>query len=96
MKTSKRNGAVVDVLRVDAGDEIMTITASGMIQRFSVDEIRVTARNTQGVRLMKLKEDDLIVAVNRIPRDEIDPSSKDELDSESDDAENANSDSSGE
>ena len=56
----------------------------------------MTARNTQGVRLMKLKEDDLIVAVNRIPRDEIDPSSKDELDSESDDAENANSDSSGE
>lgn len=94
MKTSKRNGSVVDVLRVDAGDEIMTITASGMIQRFSVDEIRVTARNTQGVRLMKLKEDDLIVAVNRIPRDEIDPSSKDESDLESDDAENANSDSS--
>ena len=72
VKTTKRNGAVVDVVRVDDGDEIMTITGAGKIQRFSVDDIRVTGRNTQGVRLMRVDDGDAIVAVNRIPRDDID------------------------
>ena len=72
MKTSKRNGLVVAALRVEDGDEIMTITRSGMIQRFSVDGVRPTGRNTQGVRLMKLRGDDCVAAVNRIPNEEID------------------------
>ena len=76
VKTTKRNGKVVDVLRVDAGDEVMTITARGKIQRFAIDEIRETGRNTQGVRLMNVDVDDAIVAINRIPRDEVDATPK--------------------
>ena len=76
VKTTARNGKVVDVLRVDDGDEIMTITAAGKIQRFSVDDVRVVGRNTQGVRLMNVDKGDVVVAVNRIPREEIDASEK--------------------
>lgn len=76
VKTTKRNGKVVDVLRVDSGDEVMTITARGKIQRFAIDEIRETGRNTQGVRLMNVDVDDAIVAINRIPRDEVDATPK--------------------
>ena len=72
MKTSNRNGRVVAALRVEDGDEIMTITKFGMIQRFSIDGVRATGRNTQGVRLMKLRKDDCVAAVNRIPNEEID------------------------
>ena len=71
MKTAGRNGRVVDVLRVEDGDEIMTITAAGKIQRASVDDIRVTGRNAQGVRVMNVDKDDVVVAVNRIPREEV-------------------------
>lgn len=71
LKTTKRNGAVLDVLRVGDGDEVIAITANGMVVRFSVDDVRQTNRNTQGVRLMNVNDGDAIVAVNRIPRDEI-------------------------
>ena len=79
VKTTKRNGSVVDVVRVEDGDEIMTITAAGKIQRFSVDDIRVTGRNTQGVRLMRVDDGDVIVATHRIPRDEIESEEKETL-----------------
>jgi DNA gyrase subunit A len=48
----------------------MMITAKGQIQRIAVSDIRVMGRNTQGVRLMNLDEDDALVAVKRIPKDD--------------------------
>ncbi|MDO5309718.1 MAG: DNA topoisomerase (ATP-hydrolyzing) subunit A [Planctomycetia bacterium] len=76
VKTGKRNGLVVDVLCVEDGDEVMTITASGKIQRFSVDDIRSCGRNSMGVRIMRLDPGDRIVAANRVPRDEVASSGK--------------------
>ena len=76
MKTSSRNGRVVAALRVEDGDEIMTITKSGMIQRISIDGVRATGRNTQGVRLMTLRKDDVVAAVNRVPSDEVDTTAR--------------------
>jgi len=67
--TSKRNGPVVSITRVRDDDEVMMITAKGQIQRIAVSDIRVMGRNTQGVRLMNLDDDDTLVAVKRIPRD---------------------------
>ena len=46
------------------------MTARGKLQRISLDEVRDTGRNTQGVRLMKLDANDKLVAVKRIPRDD--------------------------
>lgn len=79
VKTTKRNGLVVDVLSVSDGDEVMTITARGKIQRFSIDEIRPTGRNTQGVRLMNVGADDVIVAINRVPREDAETETKSTL-----------------
>ncbi len=69
IKTTPRNGAVAAVLRVVDGDDIMIITANGKIKRLSVDEIRATGRNTQGVTVMKFEKGktDSIVAVKAVP-----------------------------
>ncbi len=48
------------------GDEVMLMTAQGMVVRSPVDQIREAGRATQGVRLMSLRGDDRIVAVARV------------------------------
>ncbi len=64
--TTERNGPVVSVMNVKDGDEVMLMTAKGMVVRSPVDQIRSAGRATQGVRLMTLREDDRIVAVARV------------------------------
>lgn len=71
IRTSERNGPVVGVVAVRAGDDIMLITAQGMVNRTHVDEIRVVGRNTQGVRVMNLKEGDTIASLAKVAREEI-------------------------
>ena len=46
------------------------ITARGKIQRIPVDDISIIGRNTQGVKIMSLDEDDTLVAVKRVPQEE--------------------------
>jgi DNA gyrase subunit A len=67
IKTTERNGPVVGVVRVDDKDELMMITARGKIQRIAAREISIIGRNTQGVRIMSLDDDDLLVAVKCVP-----------------------------
>jgi len=66
IKASKRNGKVVALKSVQNRDDLMMITANGIIMRMGVSEIRSIGRNTQGVRLMKLRKDDKLVAVEKI------------------------------
>ena len=66
IRTTDRNGPVVGVCSVREGDEIMLITVQGMVTRSRVDEIRIVGRNTQGVRIMNLKEGDRIANVAKI------------------------------
>ncbi len=63
IKTTRRNGDVVSVRRVSDDDELMVISKSGKIIRMKVDSIRKTGRNAQGVKIMELKDDDVIVSV---------------------------------
>ncbi len=72
IKTSERNGLVIGITAVRDEDEVLMITARGMIQRIAAREIRVSGRNTQGVRIMSLEEGDTLVAVKRVPREEVD------------------------
>ena len=58
MKITKKTGKVVGGLTVHDGDEIMLITVGGQMVRTSVDGIRQTGRNTQGVRLVNVDEKD--------------------------------------
>ncbi|NLS95635.1 MAG: DNA gyrase subunit A [Planctomycetaceae bacterium] len=70
IKTTKRNGPVVGIVRIHDEDEILMITARGKLQRIAADEISIVGRNTQGVRVMSLDEDDTLVAVKRVPHEE--------------------------
>ena len=63
IKTTKKNGGVVSVRRVANDDELMVISKSGKIIRIKVDSIRKTGRNAQGVKIMELKDDDVVVAL---------------------------------
>lgn len=69
IKTTERNGDVVALKTVVDKDDLMMITANGMIIRTGLEEVREIGRNTQGVRLIKLKEGDKLVAAEKIASD---------------------------
>jgi DNA gyrase subunit A len=69
---NERNGDVIALRLVEAGDEIMMITEMGILIRTRVDEIRETGRNAAGVRLIKLDEGDRLVAVAKVDAEEED------------------------
>lgn len=71
IKTTDRNGPVVAISRVDDDDEVMMITARGLVQRIALDELRPMGRNTQGVCIMKLNNEDTLVSLNRIPKEDV-------------------------
>ncbi len=66
IKTSERNGNVVDIKLVTDEDDLMFITDRGKILRTSVASLSIIGRNTQGVRLMVLEVDERIVAVAKL------------------------------
>lgn len=70
IRTSKRNGKVIDIVTVTDGDEILMMTARGKIQRIEASSINVIGRNTQGVRIMSLDDGDSLVAAVRCPPEE--------------------------
>jgi DNA gyrase subunit A len=70
IKTSSRNGKVVALQAVHSKDDLMMITANGIIIRTGLDQIRSIGRNTQGVRLIKLKAGDKLVAAEKIVSEE--------------------------
>ena len=73
IRTSERNGSVVGVVSVRDGDDIMLITAQGMVNRTHVGEIRRVGRNTQGVRVMNLNEGDKIASLAKVAKEDGEP-----------------------
>jgi DNA gyrase subunit A len=71
IRTGGRNGPVVAVSSVRDGDDIMLITAQGMVNRTHAAEIRIVGRNTQGVRLMNLNDGDKVVTLAKVAREDI-------------------------
>ncbi|MBN1902793.1 DNA gyrase subunit A [Candidatus Sumerlaeota bacterium] len=70
IKVTQRNGDVISIKEVIDGDELIMLTQQGMSIRCHVKDIRVISRNTQGVILINLQEEDKIVAVARIEEKE--------------------------
>jgi DNA gyrase subunit A len=70
IKTSARNGPVIGCVRVDDDDELLMISARGKLQRIAASDVSIVGRNTQGVRIMSLDEDDTLVALKRLPRED--------------------------
>ena len=66
IKTSQRNGKVVSALLVRAEDQAMLVTDGGMLVRTRISEISSVGRNTQGVRLIRLKDNERLISVSKI------------------------------
>jgi len=70
IRTSARNGKVIDIVSITDEDEVLMMTARGKIQRIAARDINVIGRNTQGVRIMSLDSGDSLVAAVRVPPEE--------------------------
>jgi DNA gyrase subunit A len=69
MDTSERNGELVRLCLVRAEDQLMCVTDSGVVIRTRCSEIREVGRNTQGVRVIRLGENERVVDVEPISKD---------------------------
>jgi DNA gyrase subunit A len=66
IKVTERNGRVVGIKQVTEADELMIMTTAGNLIRLPVRELAVISRNTQGVRLIALNDDDAVASVATI------------------------------
>ncbi|MCK9323557.1 MAG: DNA gyrase subunit A, partial [Candidatus Methanomethylophilaceae archaeon] len=74
IKTDERNGQVVCVRKVNLDDQLMVTSMQGKIIRMDMNEIRETGRNAKGVRIMDMRNDDKITAVQPLVSDDDPPS----------------------
>jgi DNA gyrase subunit A len=63
VRLTDKNGSVVGIHHVNEDDQLLMVTERGMMIRMNVDEIRRIGRATQGVRLIRLDDDDRVVSV---------------------------------
>jgi DNA gyrase subunit A len=70
MKTTKKTGKVVGILAVKEDSELMIVTKDGKMIRIDSGEIRQAGRSTQGVRLVRMEENDQVAAACLIPEAE--------------------------
>lgn len=71
IKTSARNGKVVDVIGVTEDDEVLMVTSQGKIQRIRVRDISQIGRGTQGVTIIRMDEGDTVASIARVPSEDI-------------------------
>ena len=72
MSTSDRNGKMVGAVQVFDGDELMLISNQGTLVRTRSDEVSILGRNTQGVRVIRTKDGESLVGVQRIDEPDAD------------------------
>ncbi|MFV2030937.1 MAG: DNA gyrase subunit A [Gammaproteobacteria bacterium] len=66
IQTSKRNGRVVGAIKTSDDEEVMLISNAGTLVRTPVEDISILARNTQGVTLIRLGENELLVQIEPV------------------------------
>jgi DNA gyrase subunit A len=67
VKTTERNGRVVGALHVEEESDMMLITEYGKVIRLEASEVRAAGRSTQGVRLLRLGDEDSVAAATVVP-----------------------------
>ena len=67
IKTTDRNGPVIGILPVSEEDEVLLMTSKGKIQRIRCADINTIGRNTQGVRIMGLDDEDTLAVLAKVP-----------------------------
>jgi len=66
IQVNERNGRAIGALQVNAHDEVMLISDQGTLVRMPVDEISLVGRNTQGVRLITLANEEILVSLEQV------------------------------
>jgi DNA gyrase subunit A len=74
MNVTEKTGKVVGVRQVGTDDQVMLITSGGKIIRLAVKGVRLTGRNAQGVRLVKLEPQEKVVAMAGLAEREVEDS----------------------
>ena len=69
-KLDEKTGHVVDVKAIQGDEDLMVITAGGVLIRMQVSDISQTGRNTKGVHLIRLQDDEEVATVARIEKEE--------------------------
>ncbi|KRE58495.1 DNA gyrase subunit A [Paenibacillus sp. Soil750] len=70
LNVTEKNGPIVGLKVVQEDEDLMIISASGTVIRTSMDGISVMGRNTQGVRLINIREDDEVGTLARVQKNE--------------------------
>ena len=66
IKTEGRNGPVVGMLQVREEDDVLLVTTKGKMIRFHVSDVKLQGRNTMGVRIVDLDDDDKVGSLARV------------------------------
>ncbi len=66
IKTEGRNGAVVGMLQIREGDDILVVTTKGKMIRLHADDVTSQGRNTMGVRIIDIESDDHVGSLARV------------------------------
>jgi DNA gyrase subunit A len=82
IKVNERNGKVVYLSPVSDDEHLMLITDKGKIIRIAVNSISLLSRNTMGVRLIRLADDETVVGVERLADQETSSAGLSELPSQ--------------
>ncbi|WP_372864850.1 DNA gyrase subunit A [Spongiibacter sp.] len=77
MTMSDRNGSLVGAVQVFEGDDLMLISDQGTLVRTRTDEISLLSRNTQGVKVIRLRDDEQLVGVQRVAEQDVDSAVED-------------------
>ncbi len=72
IQTTERNGQVVGAVEVSAGDQAMLITNTGRAIRIRTDEVSLVGRNTQGVTLIGLDPEEILVSIESVAAGSLD------------------------
>lgn len=67
IKVTERNGPVIGICQVNEEDHLMVMTSKNKLMRFTVKEVGVVGRLTQGVKLMNVEKDESVIAVSKAP-----------------------------
>ncbi|MBE6146760.1 MAG: DNA gyrase subunit A [Firmicutes bacterium] len=79
LNVTDKNGMLVSLKAVDGQEDLMIITDSGIIMRMSMEQISTLGRATQGVRLIKLKDEQRVATVAVVTRDNSDEELENEV-----------------
>ncbi|MEQ6355554.1 DNA gyrase subunit A [Lysinibacillus sp. M3] len=82
IQITDKNGPMVAVKTVDGSEDLMLITINGMLIRMDVNDISLIGRSTQGVRLIRLGDDELVATVAKVEKEEEEESIEEESNEE--------------